>query len=219
MSLKKKVGAIAAALTTVCGMSAAAAIPASAATPACGQYCIGVFSSELGTFAEPNFVEHVFGGVATDRHGDGPDRGEQHRFLRGFREPASGSRIRLLQPWTGLGRRGPPLQRPVSRPARVRPARSAHRAMCRRPDLSLLGRGAQPAALHGPWSHRLDHRESHVGRVLSHHQRGNDGLRSSVRDDLSTSRGHRHDASRRSGCSICISVAPPTRYPTRSSGV
>ena len=64
MSVKKKVGAIAAALTTVCGMSAAAAIPASAATPACGQHCIGVFSSELGTFAEPNFVEHVFGGVA-----------------------------------------------------------------------------------------------------------------------------------------------------------
>ena len=51
MSLKKKVAAIAAALTTVCAMSAAAAIPASAATPACGQYCIGVFSSELGTFA------------------------------------------------------------------------------------------------------------------------------------------------------------------------
>ena len=65
MSLKKKVGAIAAALVTVCGMSAAAAIPASAATPACGQYCIGVFSSELGTYAQPNFVEHVFGGVAT----------------------------------------------------------------------------------------------------------------------------------------------------------
>ena len=65
MSLKKKVGAIAAALTTVCGMSAATAIPASAATPACGQYCIGVFSSELGTYAQPNFVEHVFGGVAS----------------------------------------------------------------------------------------------------------------------------------------------------------
>ena len=65
MSVKKKVGAIAAALTAVCGMSAAAAIPASAATPACGQYCIGVFSSELGTLAQPNFVEHVFGGVAS----------------------------------------------------------------------------------------------------------------------------------------------------------
>ncbi len=64
MSLKKKVGAIAAALTTVCGISAAAAIPASAATPACGQYCIGVFSDELGTYAQPAFVEHVFGGVA-----------------------------------------------------------------------------------------------------------------------------------------------------------
>jgi hypothetical protein len=64
MSLKKKVAAIAATLTSVCGMSAAVAVPASAATPACGQYCIGVFSSELGTYAQPNFVEHVFGGVA-----------------------------------------------------------------------------------------------------------------------------------------------------------
>jgi hypothetical protein len=64
MSLKKKMGAIAVALMTVCGMSGVAAIPASAATPACGQYCIGVFSSELGTYAQPSFVEHVFGGVA-----------------------------------------------------------------------------------------------------------------------------------------------------------
>lgn len=64
MSLKKKVGAAAATLITFCGMIAAAAIPASAATPACGQYCIGVFSSELGTYAQPNFVEHVFGGLA-----------------------------------------------------------------------------------------------------------------------------------------------------------
>lgn len=64
MSVKKKVGAIAAALTTICAVSAGVPIPASAATPACGQYCIGVFSSELGTYAQPNFVEHVFGGVA-----------------------------------------------------------------------------------------------------------------------------------------------------------
>jgi len=64
MSLKEKTAAIAAALMTVGGMRAAAAMPASAATPACGQYCIGVFSSELGTYAQPNFVEHVFGGVA-----------------------------------------------------------------------------------------------------------------------------------------------------------
>jgi hypothetical protein len=40
-------------------------LAARAATPACGQYCIGVFSSELGTYASPNFVEHVFGGAAT----------------------------------------------------------------------------------------------------------------------------------------------------------
>ena len=64
MSFKKKVGAIAATMTAICGMSAPAGLPASAATPACGQYCIGVFSSELGTYAQPNFVEHVFGGLA-----------------------------------------------------------------------------------------------------------------------------------------------------------
>ena len=64
MSLKKKVAAAAVALSTVGGMSAAVAIPASAATAACGQYCIGVFSSELGSYTQPNFVEHVFGGVA-----------------------------------------------------------------------------------------------------------------------------------------------------------
>ena len=44
---------------------AVAPLSASAGTPACGPNCIGVFSDELGTYAEPNFVEHVFGGVAT----------------------------------------------------------------------------------------------------------------------------------------------------------
>jgi hypothetical protein len=47
------------------GAFAAAPVSASAATPACGPYCIGVFSSELGTYSSPNFVEHVFGGSAT----------------------------------------------------------------------------------------------------------------------------------------------------------
>jgi hypothetical protein len=44
--------------------TAMAAPPARAATPQCGSACLGVFSSELGTYASPNFVEHVFGGVA-----------------------------------------------------------------------------------------------------------------------------------------------------------
>ena len=37
---------------------------ASAATPACGASCLSMFSPELGTYASPNFVEHVFGGRA-----------------------------------------------------------------------------------------------------------------------------------------------------------
>ena len=46
-------------------VNAVAAVPASAATPACGANCLSVFSKELGTYAQPNFVEHVFGGVAS----------------------------------------------------------------------------------------------------------------------------------------------------------
>jgi hypothetical protein len=45
-------------------VNAAAALPASAATPACGPTCLAVFSHELGTYDHPNFVEHVFGGIA-----------------------------------------------------------------------------------------------------------------------------------------------------------
>lgn len=53
-------------MACLCAGSAIVAAPvsASAATPACGAYCIGVFSSELGTYSSPNFVEHVFGGSA-----------------------------------------------------------------------------------------------------------------------------------------------------------
>jgi hypothetical protein len=46
-------------------VSTLAAQPASAATPACGPTCLSVFSKELGSYAQPNFVEHVFGGVAS----------------------------------------------------------------------------------------------------------------------------------------------------------
>jgi len=47
------------------GVSAAAPVVASAGTPACGPGCIGVFSNELGSYAQPNFVEHVWGGTAS----------------------------------------------------------------------------------------------------------------------------------------------------------
>jgi len=62
LSSKRKVLAAVATLTIVGGMSAVATGAASAATPECGASCISVFSSKLGTFAQPNFVEAVLGG-------------------------------------------------------------------------------------------------------------------------------------------------------------
>src|SRR5215218_10813828 len=62
LSSTRKVLAAAATLTIVGGVSAVATGAASAATPACGPPCISVFSSELGTYAHPNFVEAVLGG-------------------------------------------------------------------------------------------------------------------------------------------------------------
>ena len=58
----RKMLAAAATLTIVGSVSVAATGAASAATPACGPPCISVFSSELGTYAHPNFVEAVLGG-------------------------------------------------------------------------------------------------------------------------------------------------------------
>jgi hypothetical protein len=62
MSIKKRGLAAAATLIAACSVSAAATGAASAATPECGPPCISVFSSELGTYAQPNFVEAVLGG-------------------------------------------------------------------------------------------------------------------------------------------------------------
>jgi hypothetical protein len=64
MSIKATVRAVVTTLTIASGVSAAAPLTASAATPACGSNCLSVFSPELGTYAQPNFVEHVFGGTA-----------------------------------------------------------------------------------------------------------------------------------------------------------
>jgi len=61
MSIQKKAQTVAAALI-VCGAFAIPVSVANAATPACGASCLSVFSSELGTYPSPNFVEHVFGG-------------------------------------------------------------------------------------------------------------------------------------------------------------
>jgi hypothetical protein len=66
MSIKKTVRGVAATLTIVGSVTAAAALPANAATPACGPTCLSVFSPALGgTYPQPNFVEHVFGGIAS----------------------------------------------------------------------------------------------------------------------------------------------------------
>ena len=66
LSIRRKVLAAAATLTMVGGVSVAATGAASAATPECGSACISVFSSELGTYADPNFVEAVLGGGAAN---------------------------------------------------------------------------------------------------------------------------------------------------------
>jgi hypothetical protein len=66
LSIKRKVLAAAVTLTMVGGVSAAGTGAASAATPACGPACISVFSSELGTYADPNFVEAVLGGAGAN---------------------------------------------------------------------------------------------------------------------------------------------------------
>ena len=64
MSIKRKLLAATATLTILGGLSAAATVPAGAATPACGAPCVSVFSSPLGTVTQPNFVEAVLGGEA-----------------------------------------------------------------------------------------------------------------------------------------------------------
>ena len=53
----------AATMFTLLGVgSGAVAAPAKAATPECGDTCISVFSSRLGTYADPNFIEAVLDG-------------------------------------------------------------------------------------------------------------------------------------------------------------
>ena len=64
MSIGRRALAAVATLTIVGEVSAAAPGAASAATPECAAVavCISVFSSELGTYDQPNFVEAVLGG-------------------------------------------------------------------------------------------------------------------------------------------------------------
>jgi hypothetical protein len=62
MSIKSKALATAAALTLVGGVGMAGALSAgtaSAATPSCGGGCVDIFSNQLGTHHEPNYVVDV----------------------------------------------------------------------------------------------------------------------------------------------------------------
>jgi hypothetical protein len=61
LSIKRTVLAAVATLTVVCGVGAAATGVASAASPQCAERCISVFSSELGSYGQLNFVEAVLG--------------------------------------------------------------------------------------------------------------------------------------------------------------
>jgi hypothetical protein len=61
LPIKSKVLAAVATLTIVCSVSAAATGVASAASPVCGGACISVFSSELGSYDQLNFVEAILG--------------------------------------------------------------------------------------------------------------------------------------------------------------
>src|SRR5829696_690342 len=59
--MKRKVLAAVATLAIVGGVSAAVTGVASAASPQCAERCISVFSSELGSYDQPNFVEAILG--------------------------------------------------------------------------------------------------------------------------------------------------------------
>lgn len=65
MFIKSKVWVAVATLTIVGAAIGLTALPASAATPACGSPCGSVFSRELGTYAQPNVVEAASLGQAT----------------------------------------------------------------------------------------------------------------------------------------------------------
>jgi hypothetical protein len=64
MSIKSKALAAAATLTLVGGLTTVETFSATAATPACGEHCIEVYSTLFGTETNPRFVETVFHGVA-----------------------------------------------------------------------------------------------------------------------------------------------------------
>jgi hypothetical protein len=102
MSIKKTARTVAAAL--IVGVaSAILTLPASAATSACGPSCLSVFSPELGAYAQPNFVEHVFGGIASVGQPTGLNRASSSDSSEDFINPHQGIRARCLTTsrWAG----------------------------------------------------------------------------------------------------------------------
>lgn len=64
MSIKSRLLLAAATLTLIGSVPAVVALSASAATPACGERCVSIFTPEFGTRADPQFVEAVLDGEA-----------------------------------------------------------------------------------------------------------------------------------------------------------
>ncbi|GAA1654747.1 hypothetical protein [Georgenia ruanii] len=62
MAIHHKFFTAAATFALLFAASAAASLPAGAATPQCGPHCIQVFSAKFGTPTSPTFVESVFRG-------------------------------------------------------------------------------------------------------------------------------------------------------------
>ena len=63
MSIKSKVLAATGVLTVACGLSTVGTLPASAATPQCGNACVDVYSAKFATPTSLGFVETVFLGI------------------------------------------------------------------------------------------------------------------------------------------------------------
>src|SRR4051812_11831236 len=138
LSARGTVLAAAATFTLVGGVSAAATAPANAATPECGGGCISVFSSELGTFADPNFVEAVLDGGTAQvgqpvglKPASGTDPSEDFKPGGGH---GRGHGLRLLCGRDGVRRGEQPLRPPRRGATEVRAVRGR--------DRLVRGRGA-----------------------------------------------------------------------------
>ena len=158
MSIKTTVRTAMATLTIVGGVSTAAALPASAATPACGPSCLSVFSSELGTYAQPNFVEHVFGGKASVGQPTGLNQASGSDPSEDFINPHPGS----VSDYYAMGMVSAAVNRHygtlTASQLEYDAVGNAQRTVRWRRDRPVPGRSTQLAAMHHSGQDRLDHR-------------------------------------------------------------